>query len=210
MKLNYFGDKRLNWTVYVTLVLVLIAAVFRFWMMCVKPPQFDEAVNAWIIDRIGEEGFYKYDPSNYHGPLHFYALYFSTVILGETIFAIRLPVILIGIATVALMIRFKQYFGLLTVSVAALGMAISPGYVFYQRYSIHEAWQVFFMVLSFLGLLGVLEKGDRRSMVALIFGVAGMIATKETYLMHAIIMLIGKSCSCYGTLSNTLSKLDLG
>ena len=179
---------------YVALVLLLIAAAFRFWMMCVKPPQFDEAVNAFVIDRMGQEGFYKYDPSNYHGPLHFYALYFCTSVLGKTIFALRLPVILVGIATVALILGFKRYFGSFAVLIAALGMAVSPGYVFYQRYSIHESWQVFFMVLSFWGLLGVLDKGDRRSMVALIFGFAGMVVTKETYLMHSVIMLMALAC----------------
>ena len=43
-----------------------------------KPPHFDEGINGWFVDQMMRTGYYKYDPSNYHGPLHFYVLFLFT------------------------------------------------------------------------------------------------------------------------------------
>jgi predicted membrane-bound mannosyltransferase len=55
--------------------LILGLAVFlRFFLLGIKPPHFDEGINGWFVDQMMKNGFYKYDPTNYHGPLHFYVL----------------------------------------------------------------------------------------------------------------------------------------
>src|SRR5437773_9335993 len=54
--------------------LILGLAIFlRFLLLGIKPPHFDEGINGWFVDQVVKTGFYKYDPTNYHGPLHFYA-----------------------------------------------------------------------------------------------------------------------------------------
>ena len=42
-------------------------------------------------------GYYKYDPSNYHGPLHFYVLFLFKILFGRNIWALRMPVVLVSI-----------------------------------------------------------------------------------------------------------------
>jgi hypothetical protein len=55
--------------------LILGLAVFlRFFLLGIKPPHFDEGINGWFVDQMMRNGFYRYDPTNYHGPLHFYVL----------------------------------------------------------------------------------------------------------------------------------------
>ncbi len=44
-----------------------------------KPPHFDEGINGWFVDQMRKNGFYRYDPTNYHGPLHFYILFLAQV-----------------------------------------------------------------------------------------------------------------------------------
>jgi uncharacterized protein (TIGR03663 family) len=180
---------------YINIAILLLGTVLRFWSFTEKPAQFDEGVNGWIVDRISEDGFYKYDPTNYHGPLHFYALQASTLIFGKTIWALRIPVILMGIASIFLLTKFRRYFGATSASLAAFGMAISPGFIFYQRYSIHEAWLVFFMILFVWGLFGLAEEGDRKSILATSIGFVGMVLSKETYLIHVVV--IGIAFACY-------------
>jgi predicted membrane-bound mannosyltransferase len=42
----------------------------RFFLLGIKPPHFDEGINGWFVDQVVHNGFYRYDPTNYHGPLH--------------------------------------------------------------------------------------------------------------------------------------------
>jgi len=64
--------------------LILGLAVFlRFFLLGIKPPHFDEGINGWFVDQMMKNGFYKYDPTNYHGPLHFYVLLLSQTLFGR-------------------------------------------------------------------------------------------------------------------------------
>ena len=68
---------------------------------------------------------------------------------------------------------------------AALAMAVSPGFVFYGRYSIHEVWLLLFSMLFILGLARPLENRDLSNYLWCAgMGVFGMILTKETYIIH--------------------------
>ena len=39
--------------------------------------------NGWFVDQMVKNGFYRYDPTNYHGPLHFYVLFIFQTLLGQ-------------------------------------------------------------------------------------------------------------------------------
>src|ERR1044071_9301024 len=132
--------------------LILGVAVFlRFLLLAIKPPHFDEGINGWFVDQVVKNGFYKYDPTNYHGPLHFYVLLLSQTLFGRNLLALRLPVVLVSIASVWLTLKFEPFVGRTVSRIAALAMAVSPGFVFYGRYSIHEVSTLFFTVLFFWG-----------------------------------------------------------
>jgi uncharacterized protein (TIGR03663 family) len=161
-----------------------IAAFLRFFLYDIKPPHFDEGINGWFVDQVIHNGFYRYDPTNYHGPLHFYVLLLSESVLGRNIWALRLPVILVSIACVWLMLKFEPLVGRNVSRIAALAMAISPGFVFYGRYAIHEVWLQFFSTMFILGLLGLWKLGRVNYLWYAGMGIAGMILTKETYAIH--------------------------
>ena len=164
---------------------ILFAAVFlRTWMIGIKPPHFDEGVNGWFADQMTASGFYRYDPTNYHGPLHFYAVFLSQTLFGRHLWALRLPAILASLLCLAALLSLRRFFGRPATLLAAAAMAVSPAYTFYGRYSIHESWQVLFSILFLRGILGLWEAGDRRSLAILILSAAGMVLTKETYLLH--------------------------
>ena len=121
-----------------------LAAFLRFFLLGIKPAHFDEGINGWFVDQVVHNGFYRYDPTNYHGPLHFYVLLLSENLFGRNIWALRLPVVLVSIACVWLTLKFEPLAGRTVTRIAALAMAVSPGFVFYGRYAIHEVWLQFF------------------------------------------------------------------
>lgn len=165
-------------------LILLAAVIFRIAALDLKPAHFDEGVNGWFADRIAEQGYYHYDPTNYHGPLHMYAVFVSQQLLGRNLFAIRLPAILASLAAVWMTLQFARFVGTATARWAAIIMAISPAFVFYGRYSIHESALVFFLMLTTWGILEIWTAGTRRGLSALTIGITGMILTKETYIIH--------------------------
>jgi uncharacterized protein (TIGR03663 family) len=190
-----------EWTPWVILIL---AAFLRFFLLGMKPPHFDEGINGWFVDQMMKNGFYRYDPTNYHGPLHFYVLLVSQALFARNLWALRLPVVIVSIASVWATLKFEPLLGRTTSRLAALAMAISPGFVFYGRYCIHEVWLVFFSMLFILGLLGLWKFGTRAYLWYAGMGLAGMILTKETYAIHVACAAIAAGV-CY--VSQRLNRL---
>ena len=169
---------------WVPWAIVALAAFLRILLLGMKPPHFDEGINGWFVDQMVKNGFYRYDPTNYHGPLHFYVLYVFEKLLGRDIWALRLPVVIISTLCVYLTMKFEPFVGRNVSRLAALAMAISPGFVFYGRYSIHEIWLQLFSMLFILGLIGLWRRGTPNYLWCAVMGLTGMILTKETYIIH--------------------------
>src|SRR5881394_60273 len=166
-----------------------LAAFLRFFLLGIKPAHFDEGINGWFVDQVVKNGFYRYDPTNYHGPLHFYVLLLFQSLFGRNLWAIRLPVVLVSIGCVWLALKFEPLVGKNASRIAALAMAVSPGFVFYGRYAIHEVWLQFFSMMFILGLLGLWRRGTLTYLWCAGVGLTVMILTKETYAIHVLCAL---------------------
>src|SRR5436305_14073947 len=97
-----------EWTPW---LIIALAAFLRFLLLGMKPPHFDEGINGWFVDQMVKNGFYKYDPTNYHGPLHFYILFVCQTLFGRNLWAIRLPVVLASIFSIHLTMKFELFVG---------------------------------------------------------------------------------------------------
>ena len=205
------GDYLENWknalaeSEWMPWLIIGLAAFLRFFLLGMKPPHFDEGINGWFVDQMVKNGFYKYDPTNYHGPLHFYVLFLSQTLFGRNLWALRLPVVLVSISCVWLTLKFEPFVGRTVSRLAALAMAVSPGFVFYGRYSIHEAWLVLFTMLFFFGLFGLWKFGSANYLWCAGMGLTGMILSKETYILHVGCAVIGVGV-CW--ISNYFNKLE--
>jgi uncharacterized protein (TIGR03663 family) len=190
------GDQLAAWKVrlaetdWIPWLILGLAVFLRFFLLGIKPPHFDEGINGWFVDQMMKNGFYRYDPTNYHGPLHFYALLLSESMFGRNVWALRLPVVLVSIGCVWLSLRFEPLVGRAVSRIAALAMAVSPGFVFYGRYSIHEVWLVLFSMMLIMGLLGLWKFGTTNYLWWAGMGAAGMILTKETYIIHFVCAVV--------------------
>src|SRR6202022_2810032 len=189
---------------WVPWMIIGLGALLRILLLGIKPPHFDEGINGWFVDQVVKNGFYRYDPTNYHGPFHFYVLLLGQTLFGRNLWALRMPVVVVSILSVWLMLKFEPFVGRNAARLAALAMAVSPGFIFYGRYSIHEAWMVPFSMMFILGLLGLYRVGTTKYLWCAGMGVAGMILTKETYSIHVGCALIALGVF---KLSNLLSPV---
>lgn len=182
------GWLALRWSV------VALAVISRLWWLDGRPPHFDEGVNGWFTDQMRHLGCYQYDPGNYHGPLHFYVLFLFKGLFGRNLWALRLPTAIVGVVTVEWCFRFERFLGRRTSLWAALAMLVSPAVLYFQRDAIHEAWLVFFLVLGFWGICGLCQEGAKRHLWAVGLALAGMILTKETYIIHLGCLCLAGVC----------------
>src|SRR5260370_7568329 len=85
----------------IPLLILLVAAIVRLIFLDIKPPHFDEGINGWWCDQMAAQGFYRYDPANYHGPLHFYVLRLFLTLFGPNLLPLPLPTFLSSTPTLA-------------------------------------------------------------------------------------------------------------
>ena len=182
-----------GWRTFYWVTLVL-AALSRLVWLDGRPPHFDEGVNGWFTDQMRHLGCYQYDPTNYHGPLHFYVLFFFKSLLGRNVWALRLPTAIIGVLTVEWCFRFERFFGRRASAWMAVAMLVSPSALYFQRDAIHEAWLLFFLVLGFWGVCGLCQEGTREYLWAAGLALAGAVLTKETWIIHVGCLFIAGAC----------------
>jgi uncharacterized protein (TIGR03663 family) len=179
---------------WISVAICVLAFALRIAWLDLKPAHFDEGVNGAFADQMTRQGYYHYDPTNFHGPLHFYVLFVTQTLFGRNLWALRLPTAIVSTACVGLVLAFRRYFDMRACQIAALAMAVSPAMIFYGRYAIHETWLLFFLLLVAWGLAGLWHFGERRFLWATALGITGLILTKETYAIHLVAFLLAAPC----------------
>jgi uncharacterized protein (TIGR03663 family) len=174
--------------------ILLLAALLRLWGLDMKPAHFDEGINGWFVDQMRANGFYRYDPENYHGPLYFYVLFVFLSLGGRNLWALRLPAVIASLAAVWAALKFERFFGSATARLGALALAVSPAAVFYGRYAIHESWVVLALMILTLGLLGLWKEGARRDLALVVAGVVMLLLLKETAVIHLVCFGLAGLC----------------
>lgn len=158
----------------------------------------DEAVNGikfgqlWDARLASLYGPFKYDPQEHHGPSLFYATFALARLTGAPDLAhlsearLRLVAVLFGVGLVLLLPLVMDGLGRHAAIWAGLFTALSPAFVFYSRYFIHETLLVCF---TFLALAAAWRYwGSRKLGWALLAGAAlGLMqATKETFVISLV------------------------
>ena len=116
---------------------VIAGAVLRFADLTIRPLHHDEGVNGLFLLDLIREGRYRYDPSNYHGPLLYYMVGPLLWLFDEGTALLRLWPALIGTFTTALLWPLRRWIGTTGSVVAAWLVALSPVSVYFSRDLIH-------------------------------------------------------------------------
>ncbi len=184
------------------LTILIAAALLRLLYLTQKPLHHDEGVNGLFLATLFRTGFYHYDPANYHGPTLYYIALVPAAINnllhwghGLSTFAIRLVTAGFGVGIVWLMLCLRRYLGQAGALSASAMAAVSPGFVFFSRYFIHEILFVFFSLGVIVAGLRSRETGQRLYLMLASASAAMLFATKETWIITAAVWLIALPCT---------------
>jgi uncharacterized protein (TIGR03663 family) len=187
---------------WASLAVLLAAALLRLIYLTQKPLHHDEGVNGLFLVNLFRTGYYHYDPSNYHGPSLYYLAVIPTAINnvfhwghGLSTFAIRFVTVAFGVGVVWLMLCLRRYMGSTAALAAAAFATVSPGFVFFSRYFIHEILFVFFSLGVIAAWLWYRDTGKPRYLMLASASAAMLFATKETWIITAGVWLIAIPCT---------------
>ncbi len=173
--------------------ILLLGFILRSIWLDLKPVHFDEGINGHFIGQFWRDGFYRYDPSNFHGPLYFYILALTERLAGWGIAPLRFVTGLISLASVYVVGLHRRFLGA-TAIFAALILAVSPAFVFYSRYAIHESLFIFGQVAFSYGFLLYRKEKSLDSVWWMALATVVMIATKETFFVFLGTWAIAVAC----------------
>jgi uncharacterized protein (TIGR03663 family) len=175
---------------------VLVALALRLPRLNQRPMHGDEAVNAVKFGQLLEEGSYRYDPHEFHGPTLNY-LNLVPAWLGSaqklpqiSEFTLRIVPVFFGVLLVLMPLLLVRGLGKSVVILAAAFTAVSPAMVFYSRYYIHEMLLVCFTFSAIAS--GYRYTQNKNVAWAILTGLflGLMYATKETCVIAFASMLL--------------------
>ncbi|MFP4058628.1 MAG: flippase activity-associated protein Agl23 [Candidatus Brocadiia bacterium] len=172
-----------------TVLILLVAAgalAFRLPRLRARVMHCDEANQAVRAGHLFDEGIYRYDPREHHGPTLYYLTLPALWLSGAESFAqtderhYRVVPVAFGAGLVVLLLLVGDGFGRPAAVCAGVFTAISPAMVFYSRYYIQEMLLVFFTFAAIAA--GWRYVWSRKARWAVLAGaaLALMHATKET------------------------------
>jgi len=170
----------------VILAVAALAVALRLPRLQMRPMHGDEAVGAYKFGELLEENYYRYDPHEYHGPALNYFTLIVARLAGEKSYAslteltVRIVPVFFGFLLVLMPLLLLAGIGRAAAVVAAGLTAISPAFVFYSRYYIHEMLLVCFTFAVIVGGYRYAKSGKIGWAICTGVFVGLMHATKET------------------------------
>nr|BBH95552.1 hypothetical protein KTA_37510 [Thermogemmatispora argillosa] len=184
----------LEWVAYG--VVLVVAAVLRFWDLGARPLHHDESLHAYFsLQLMLNILSYHYDPL-LHGPFQFHAmaLVYKLAQLvgvpdqGVNTTTVRLLAATLGTVLVGLPYLLRRSLGRVAAWLATVLLAVSPSLVYYSRFAREDIYMACFTLLLVVGLVRYVQE---RKLGWLLVGVLGLglsYATKEaTFLTLAVV-----------------------
>jgi len=173
-------------SIFLITIAVVAALLLRLPRLNMRTMHTDEAVHAAKFAELLEDGNYKYDRHEYHGPTLNYFTLSSARLFGQkdqahlTETTLRIVPVFFGILLILLLIPLRTALGPKVVALAAILIALSPAFAFYSRYYIQEMLLVAFTFAAIVAGYHYLR--SRKTIYAILTGVSlGLMhATKET------------------------------
>ena len=176
------------------IVIVSLILASRCYQLELRPLHSDESVNHYFVSQVMQTGVYQYSHENYHGPLYFYLLAASRVVLGDSISSLRITSVVLSIVSLGSIWLYSRLFSQSFTILAALFFGASSSLFYHSRYAIHE--QLFVCVSLYLGyyLLSWTLYLRRRDLIFSAILLALLISVKETFIISVF-------CICCGLLA---------
>jgi uncharacterized protein (TIGR03663 family) len=168
--------------------LLLVALLLRLFALGDRPLHHDESIHAWFSNHFLHTGDYKYDPV-YHGPIQYFAVASSFLVLGGSDFSSRLPAALGGTALVAMAFLLRRRFGAQAAFAAGIVTAFSPNLFYFTRFCREDVWSLLGTAGMFLFFDEWLAARRLRDLVAASLFAAIAFASKENFYVLLALMV---------------------
>jgi uncharacterized protein (TIGR03663 family) len=204
------------WQLLLVVLVIALTLSLRLPQLNRRPMHADEAVQAAIFRDLWLHGEYRYDPDEFHGPTLSYFTLPLFWVRGPKTFAeceaadFRVVSVIVGTATVLLMLAFASFLRSGAALAAMFWMAISLTGVFYHRYYIHETLFVFFTMAGIAAAWRYVRTG--RLVWCLTAGMACglMQATKETSVLVFFSMAVASLATWMWPKANRQTRTEAG
>lgn len=204
-----------RWRWFALLLVVGAALALRLPDLGGRPMHNDEAINAFKLRDLWQQGRFIYDPDEYHGPALYYAS-LPFLWLGEAgdfdhlePGQLRRVNVAFGLVVVLSAILFAGRIGWPAALAAAACTAASPAMVFYSRYFIHEMLLVGFTGLFIGAVIRWRSSGKQAWAAAAGLALGLTYATKETFVLELAAMMGAAGCiAIWREASRPTSKPD--
>ena len=156
----------------------------------------DEAVNALKYKSLLEEGNYKYNPVEYHGPSLYYLTLIPSLLRSEQNisdtdeFTLRSVTGAAGILLLFFIFLVRKETGYKFVLFATLLTIFSPIVTYYSRYYIHETLLVSYTFCGLISLYLYLSRHKLHWIILAGFFLGLAFATKETFIISSFAMVL--------------------
>jgi uncharacterized protein (TIGR03663 family) len=168
--------------------LLLVALLLRLFALGDRALHHDESIHAWFSNNFLHSGDYKYDPV-YHGPIQYFAVASSFLVLGSSDFTARLPAALGGTALVGLAFLLRRRFGVRAAFAAGVLIACSPNLLYYTRFCREDVWSLLGTAGGLLFFDEWLASRKLRDLVAASVFAAVAFAAKENFYVLLALMV---------------------
>jgi predicted membrane-bound mannosyltransferase len=182
---------------FFVVAIILLSTFLRFYNLDLRPFHHDEGVNSSFLLTLIKSGTYEYNPENFHGPLLYYITYIPMTIFGlkSSIIKVdrmelgdisfRLAPAFFGLVLVILFLALRSWLGASGVIAAMVITAISPSFLFYSRYNIHEIYLMVFTLLAFITGYYFFKTGKNIYIYLSFISLALMFTLKETAIVSS-------------------------
>jgi uncharacterized protein (TIGR03663 family) len=180
----YFSAK--EWVAYT--LIVILGLILRWALLDMRPYHHDESLHGMYGRYFYDwpnNNFYKYDPM-LHGPMLYNCMRFIYAMFGDSLWAARTPVAIMGSLFMLIPLLFRSFFKRQTVLILTAAIALSPTLVYWSRFLREDFWVVSGMLISVYGI--TLAPARLRALL-LLLGITIQWCTKENIFVTLAIVL---------------------
>ena len=173
---------------FLWLLLILAAALTRFWDLGYRALHHDESLHAyysWVFAEGTQP--YVHHPLM-HGPFLFHMNALVYLMFGASDATSRFAPALAGVALVALpwLLRGRRFLGPWGALAAGFMLLISPSFLYYTRYIRHDPYTAVGSLILAIAIFRYLERPQRRWMITAFVSVAFLFSNHE--IVYAILL----------------------
>lgn len=189
------SSKQCSWTTYFTNpqwvlygVTIVFGLLLRWIMLDARPYHHDESLHGmygrYFFD-FPEANFYKYDPM-LHGPMLYNCMRFIYAMFGDSLWAARTPVCIMGSLFMFMPLLFRRYFNQTSVLILTAAVALSPTMVYWSRFLREDTWVLAGMLFTVYGFTAASSPWKA---FFVLFGATIQWCTKESFFVSLAVVI---------------------